>query len=203
MTAKKIGVMCGSSNACPQKYLDMAFKIGEKIALNGDDVIYGGGAKGLMRKVADGALSKSGIVHGYIPTFMIEVEWQHKSITHLHITKDMSERKHLMMTGSDATIFLPGGCGTMEEFFEWLSAKRLGLYLHPLIIVNFDHYYDPLIELLQKMENEKFHNPEHSKMYSVCENVDDLYDVLENAPLWSSDAISFASAKTNNATKEN
>lgn len=196
MKYKKIGVMCGSSDACDQKYLELAYKIGQDLAKNSHEVVYGGGAKGLMRKVADGALDSKGIVHGYLPLFMKEVEWQHPHLTNLHITADMAERKQAMMNESDATIFLPGGCGTMEEFFEWLSAKRLGRYLGPLIIYNFEGYYNPLIELLKKMEAEKFHNPIHNQMWVVCDQIHSLEETLNNAPAWGENAINFASVKT-------
>lgn len=196
MKHKKIGVMCGSSDACPQKFLDLAYQVGVELAKNKLEIVYGGGAKGLMRRVADGGLDNGTLVHGYMPEFMIAVEWQHTQLSQLHITHDMSERKYRMMSESDATIFLPGGCGTMEEFFEWLSSKRLGKYTGPLVIFNFDNYYDPLIELLDNMENNSFHNPEHKKMYSVCNNVDELIKTIKSAPSWSEDAIEFAAAKT-------
>jgi len=192
MKYKKIGVMCGSSNTCDKKFHDLAYNLGQELATSGHDVIYGGGAKGLMCKVADGALSKKGRVDGYMPEFMIAVEWQHNDLTHLHITKDMAERKFRMMTESDATIFLPGGCGTMEEFFEWLSAKRLGKYTGPLVIINFEGYYDPLLQLLDNMQRESFHRPLHRQMWSVANNLSELEEVLENAPDWSSDAIALA-----------
>ena len=195
MKYKRIGVMCGSSEVCPQKYLDMAFKLGETLGLLGHEVVYGGGAKGLMRRVADGALSKGGRVDGYMPEFMVAVEWQHDKLTHLHITKDMADRKRQMMVNSDATIFLPGGCGTMEEFFEWMTNKRLGQYTGPLIILNFQGYYDPLVTLLHHMENDKFHSPLHSQMWSVANSLEELPQVLEDAPAWSTDAIKHASVK--------
>ncbi len=195
MEYKRIGVMCGSSNACDEKYLNMAYQVGQKLAELNHEVVYGGGAKGLMRKVADGALDNKGIVHGYMPTFMTEVEWQHPHLTNLHITADMAERKSAMMNESDATIFLPGGCGTMEEFFEWLSAKRLGKHLGPLIIFNFESYYDPLITLLERMEQEKFHNPIHNDMWSICSSVNDIPKTLKEAPKWSAEAINQASVK--------
>lgn len=198
---KMIGVMCGSSNACDRKFLELAYKLGQELGKNKQEVIYGGGAKGLMRQVADGALASGTSVHGYMPEFMIAVEWQHDSLTELHITKDMAERKYRMMIESDATIFLPGGCGTMEEFFEWLSAKRLGKYTGPLIIFNFEGYYDPLLELLENMEREKFHNPEHRQMWSVCNNLSDLNQVLEQAPAWSKEAIINASVRVNEEKK--
>ncbi len=193
MKYKKIGVMCGSSDACPQKYLDLAYNLGQLLANKGLEVIYGGGAKGLMRKVADGAIENQGTVHGYMPEFMIAVEWQHTSLSKLHITKDMAERKYRMMSESDATVFLPGGSGTMEEFFEWLSNKRLGKYTGPIIIFNYQNYYDPLIELLNKMETDKFHLPVHGKMWSECIEIEQFIQVLNDSPPWSKDAIKHAS----------
>ena len=83
----------------------------------------------------------------------------------------------------------------MEEFFEWLSAKRLGKHLGPLIIFNFDGYYDPLIELLNKMEKEKFHNTIHQDMWSVCDKIDDLISTINNAPKWYKSAIKQAAVK--------
>jgi uncharacterized protein (TIGR00730 family) len=196
MKYKRIGIMCGSSEACDQRFLDMSYQLGQKLGELGHDIVYGGGAKGLMRRVADGALNKGARVDGYMPNFMIAVEWQHNALTHLHVTKDMAERKFRMMTESDATIFLPGGCGTMEEFFEWMTNKRLGKYTGPLIIFNFEGYYDPLIELLDRMEKERFHNKIHRNMWSVANNLEEIPKVLEDAPEWSSDAIYHASVKT-------
>lgn len=197
MKLDKIGVMCGSSSVCPNKYLELARNVGEVLARDKRSVIYGGGAKGLMNEVANGALDLGGEVFGYMPKFMVEVEWQHENLTKLITTKDMSERKLLMMTESDATVFLPGGCGTMEEFFEWLSAKRLGKYFGPLVIVNFEGYYDSLIELLAKMEAEKFHNIIHREMWVECRGAEDLLKAIDEAPKWIDDPILHASAARN------
>lgn len=195
MKLDQIGVMCGSSSVCPRKYLELAHRLGTLLGKNKRRLIYGGGAKGLMNEVANGTLESGGEAYGYMPDFMIEVEWQHKSLTKLITTKDMSERKLLMMNSSQATIFLPGGCGTMEEFFEWLSCKRLGKYTGPLIIVNFDRYYDPLIELLSNMEKEKFHNTIHNQMWIECKDIENVLHLIDTAPKWLNDAISHASAK--------
>ncbi len=192
---KRIGVMCGSSEACDSRFHDLATSIGETLGKLGHEIVYGGGAKGLMRRVADGALSQGARVVGYIPEFMVQVEWQHNDLTHLHKTRDMAERKDKMRACTDATLFLPGGCGTMEEFFEWLSCKRLGMYTGPLVIVNFQGYYDPLIQLLNNMQKEKFHAPAHENMWSVANGLEDLAQVLEDAPAWSSDAIKNAAVK--------
>lgn len=196
MKYKTIGIMCGSSDACPQKYLDLAYAVGKSLAEHGHDIVYGGGGKGLMRRAADGAMEHGAEVHGYIPKFMLAVEWQHPKLNNLHLTDDMSERKFKMMSHSDATVFLPGGSGTMEEFFEWMSCKRLGKYTGPLIIFNFEGYYNSLTELLKLMEREKFHNPIHAQMWSVCERVEELVDLIENAPDWDKDAIRHASVKS-------
>ncbi|MEX0798595.1 MAG: TIGR00730 family Rossman fold protein [Bacteriovoracaceae bacterium] len=195
MKYKRIGIMCGSSEACPQHFLDMAFSLGEALGSLGHEIIYGGGAKGLMRKVADGALAKGARVDGYMPEFMVNVEWQHNKLTHLHMTKNMAERKTMMRENSDATLFLPGGCGTMEEFFEWMTCKRLGMYTGPLVIVNYQGYYDPLIALLENMQKEKFHGKAHDDMWSVANSLEDLSQVLEDAPAWSADAIKMAAVQ--------
>lgn len=195
MESKKIGVMCGSSEVCAEHFLELATNIGKTLGSNGFSVIYGGGAKGLMRRVADGALEANARVYGYIPQFMIDVEWQHPGLTELKIVKDMSERKELMRNHSDATIFLPGGSGTMEELFEWMVAKRLGFYKGALIIVNHQGYYDPLKELLNNIQKEKFHNPIHSKMWSFVSTHEEIIDAINNPPEWNDDAIKFAAAK--------
>ena len=195
MKLDRIGVMCGSSSVCPTKYLELAREVGKVLGRDNRKVIYGGGAKGLMSEVADGALEAGGEVYGYMPEFMVQVEWQHQGLTKLFKTKDMSERKMLMMTDSDATVFLPGGCGTMEEFFEWLSSKRLGKYFGPLVIVNFEGYYDPLIELLHKMEVERFHNVIHRKMWVECADASDLLKAIDEAPKWIENPILHASAR--------
>ena len=195
MKLDKIGVMCGSSSVCPKKYLNLSYKLGKILGNDNRRLIYGGGAKGLMNEVANGALEAGGEVYGYMPEFMIKVEWQHQNLTKLITTKDMSERKHLMMSTSNATIFLPGGCGTMEEFFDWLSCKRLGKYNGPLIIVNFEGYYDPLIKLLNNMEKERFHNPIHSQMWIECDQIEQILDIIDQAPAWIQNPIEQASAK--------
>ncbi len=193
MKYRRIGVMCGSSEACDARFHEMAYQLGALLGKLGHDIVYGGGAKGLMRRVADGALDHGACVDGYIPEFMVAVEWQHNALTRLHITEDMAQRKQLMMQASDATLFLPGGCGTMEEFFEWLSSKRLGRYTGPLVIVNFEGFYDPLLELLGHMQQHKFHRPEHAAMWSVACELTQLPRVLEDAPAWGAEAIHLAS----------
>ena len=90
-------------------------------------VVYGGGAVGLMGSLANGALEAGGDVVGIIPRFMTDVEWQHPGLANLEIVEDMRERKHRLLTDSDAVVAMPGGCGTLEEVFEAITLKRLGV----------------------------------------------------------------------------
>lgn len=192
MEFNNIGVMCGSSEGCDRKFLESALKLGIILAENKKTIIFGGGNKGSMKRVADGALCTDGRVIGIMPKFMTQVEWHHPTVSEFIETQNMSERKNKMIEYSDAFIFLPGGSGTMEEFFEFFTSKRLGLFRGPLIIVNQDNYFAPLVQLLDNMFNEKFLNPEHRDMYTVVENVDQCLGAILEAPEWPEDAITRA-----------
>lgn len=109
-----------------------------------------------MCTVSDAALAAGGTVTGVIPHFMVEQDWYHKGLTELIEVETMHERKQLMANLSDAVIALPGGCGTLEELLEIITWKQLGLYLNPIVILNINHYYDPLLELLRNAMNENF-----------------------------------------------
>jgi uncharacterized protein (TIGR00730 family) len=104
----------------------------------------------------------------------------------------MHERKRLMLELSGAVIALPGGCGTLEELFEAITWKRLGLYFGPIVLVNVNGFYDPCIELLNRTVAEGFMNPQHREMWSVVPEPEQSLDALRNAPAWTRDAIRFA-----------
>ena len=123
---------------------------------------------------------------------MKDVEWHHPDISDLIETQTMSERKNKMVEFSDAFVFLPGGSGTMEEFFEFFTAKRLGHFSGPLVIINQDDYFQPLLKLLEHMFENHFLGEKHKEIYSVCQHVDDVLKTLEEAPKWPENAISFA-----------
>ena len=140
----RICVYCASSEHCDRIYHDAARTLGRLLAEAGCTIVYGGGAVGLMGSLANGALAAGGEVIGIIPRFMTEVEWQHPGLASLEVVEDMRERKHRLLTGSDAVVALPGGCGTLEELFEALTLKRLGLYFNPIVLVNTNGFYAPL-----------------------------------------------------------
>src|SRR6202012_1324112 len=114
----------------------------------GLEVVYGGGARGSMGALANGALSKGGRVVGILPRFMADLEWGHSGLSELELVEDMRVRKHLMLPRSQPAIALPGGCGTLEELLEALTLTRLGLYLNPIVLVNTRGFFNPLLDLL-------------------------------------------------------
>lgn len=187
-----ICVYCASSGACHPDYHAAAFRLGEILAENGCAIVYGGGGIGSMGALADGALSKQGRVIGIIPNFMVELEWEHQGVTELRRVEDMRTRKHLMLSQSHAVVALPGGTGTLEELFEAITLKRLGLYLNPIVLVNTRGFYDPLIQLLANAVSERFMGDQHATMWKVVNEPDEVLAAIESAPNWPSDAIDFA-----------
>lgn len=192
---KRICVYCASSSKIDESYFDAAERLAVQLVSHEVTIVYGGGAAGLMGCIADTAIEHGGHVVGIIPKFMTEVEWQHKDLEEIHVVSDMHERKKRLLEGTDAVIALPGGSGTFEELLEAISMKRLGLYTKPIIIVNINNYYAPLIEMLDKSIKENFMSEAHRNMWTVVSNPDLVMDSIENSPEWSADAISFAAVK--------
>jgi len=188
----RICVYCASSEHCDRIYHDAATALGRVLAEAGCTIVYGGGAVGLMGSLANGALAAGGDVIGIIPRFMTEVEWQHPGLASLEVVEDMRERKHRLLTGSDAVVTLPGGCGTLEEMFEALTLKRLGLYFNPIVLVNTNGFYAPLAKFMDQMIEQRFMNPQHREMWTVVDGVDDVLPAIRSAPRWREDARNYA-----------
>ncbi|MBN8737667.1 MAG: TIGR00730 family Rossman fold protein [Xanthomonadales bacterium] len=180
----RICVYCASSNKADPRFRAAAFHLGELLAENGHSIVYGGGLAGSMGALADGALSKGGEVVGVIPRFMADLEWQHPGIGDMQVVEDMRERKHRLLTGSDAVVALPGGCGTLEELFEAITLKRLGLYFNPIVLLDTLDYWQPLDKFLHQVIEQRFMNPEHAKMWSLAAAPEDVLPAIENAPKW-------------------
>lgn len=157
--AKTVCVYCASSQKCHADYMDGAFQLGQALARNGIQIVYGGGGTGLMGRLAEGALGCGGRVVGVIPEFLRPLELGHPRLSELVVVGDMRERKQRMIAGTDACIALPGGCGTLEELFEAITLKRLGIYLQPIILVNIRGFFDPCIELLRAVRRRTLHGP--------------------------------------------
>ncbi len=192
---KRICVYCASSSKVDRSYFDAAEKLAIQLVSRGITVVYGGGANGLMGHLADTVINHGGHIVGIIPEFMKEIEWMHKRVEEIHVVSDMHERKKKLLEGTDALVALPGGSGTLEELLEAISLKRLGLYTKPIVIMNVNNYYAPLIEMLEKSIRENFMSEEHRKIWTVVSNPDDIINAIANSPTWSADAISFAAVK--------
>jgi len=192
---KRVCVFCSSSDLSDQVYLDAAYKLGEMLAENSIEIVYGGGLAGCMGKLADGALAKGGKVFGIIPKFMFDLEWGHDKITELKIVESLNERKEMMIMETDAAIALPGGSGTLEELFETITLKRLGVYLSPIILVNTKHFFDPCIQILEDAIAEKFMDERNLLMWKVVDEATEVLKAIENSSSWSADSKNFATLR--------
>lgn len=128
-------------------------------------LVYGGGAAGCMGSLADGALSVGGEVWGVAPKFLRSVEDRHQRLTHFELVQNLAARKLRMLDLSEAVIVLPGGTGTLDEFLEVLTLKRLGLVNHPLIVVNLAGFFCPLTRLLQHFNETGFAGAEQLALF--------------------------------------
>ena len=147
--AFSICVYCGSRPGVKPEFAETARQVGRWIGEHGGQLVYGGGRNGLMGIVADATLAAGGRVIGVIPKALVEKEWAHTGCTELHIVDTMHERKRIMAEHADAFLSLPGGIGTLEEFFEVWTWRQLGYHAKPVGLLNLDGYYDSLLVFLK------------------------------------------------------
>jgi uncharacterized protein (TIGR00730 family) len=185
-TIKKITVYCSSSSRIDQAYFDMTKKLAEEFVKHDITGVFGGGAVGLMGHLADNMIKNGGHIIGIMPHFMKEAELQHPDVTEFIFTETMRERKKLLIEDADALVTLPGGCGTFEELFEALTLKRLGRFTKPIIIVNTNDYYAPMIEMLNRSIEQQFMGTIHGNMWTVVNHAEEVIDAIKNAPEWTS-----------------
>lgn len=159
-----ICIYCASSTQIDPVYFDHARLLGRQLAEAHIRIVNGAGNIGLMGAVSDAALEAGGEVTGVIPRFMVEQGWNHTGLTETIVVNDMHERKQTMARLSDAVIALPGGYGTLEELLEIITWKQLGLYLNPIVILNTNGYYDPLLQLFRQAVDERFMRPLHADL---------------------------------------
>jgi uncharacterized protein (TIGR00730 family) len=153
---KTIAVYCGSSTGNDPIYMKEAKRLGELMASNGFSLVYGGASAGCMGAVADGVLEAGGKAIGVIPRKLADVELSHESLTELHVVDTMHERKALMMDYADGFIALPGGVGTLEEWFEVFTWAQIGYHSKPCAFLNIKEYYSPIMDLFDHMIGEGF-----------------------------------------------
>ena len=175
---KSLCVFCGSSTAVAHSYLDLAAQVGGVIARRGVGLVYGGSRIGLMGAMADAALAEGGRVVGVIPRFLKTKEVAHTGLTEIHMTETMHERQVGMAERADAFLVLPGGYGTLAEFFEALTWKQLGLHDKPIVVLNGFGYWDFLIEMTRRGEAEKFLRPGDEGLFTVLVSIEGLDEYL-------------------------
>lgn len=179
---RKACVFCASSTKVPQYYIDEATALGKRLVAEGWGMVYGGGSVGLMGAVADAMLAVGGEVVGVIPHFMKEVEWDHKGVADMRLTDTMSERKQMMISMSDAIIVLPGSTGTLDELFEAVSDKKLGILSQPIVLLNSDGFYDHTLAQLRVMVEKQFMTQKHMDVLCEAKSIDDVIRVINEAP---------------------
>jgi uncharacterized protein (TIGR00730 family) len=192
MPLSRVCVFCASSRQCDPAYTAAARALGRGLAAANIEVVYGGGATGLMGAVADAALDAGGSVVGVLPRFMEEKELAHPRVRDMRIVGCMQERLRVMLDLSDAFVALPGGCGTLEELFYALTRKRLGLHAGPVVIVNIRGYFDPCLAMLDRCVSERFMDGRHAAMWAVAPGVEHVLPALNASPAWSAEHACFA-----------
>jgi uncharacterized protein (TIGR00730 family) len=171
---KYIAVFCGAQNAVPQKHLDAGKKFGQAMANHNLGLIYGGGDCGVMGAVANSVLEHGGWVTGVFPEHLRELEQEHKNLSETIIVDGMHSRKQVMYKRSEIFVIFPGGFGTLDETFEILTWRQIGLHNKPVIIFNHEGYWDNLVACMDNIINTGFATPPTRDIYEVIDNIDDL-----------------------------
>lgn len=185
-------VYSASSTRIDEGYFEAARQLGKLLADEHIRLINGAGNMGLMRCVADAVLENGGEVKGIIPQFMVEQGWHHTGLTELVTVENMHERKKLMADLSDAVIALPGGCGTLEELLEIITWKQLGLYLNPIVILNINGFFDPLLGMFDKAIEENFMRRRHGEIWHVASTPAEAVELIYSIPVWDASIRKFA-----------
>jgi hypothetical protein len=174
-----ICVFCGSSPGNDPAYAEAAQRLGWTLAERNTTLVYGGGHVGLMGVVADAALEAGGEVIGVMPRSLVDREIGHKGLTKLHVVGSMHERKAMMSRLSDGFVALPGGNGTLEEFFEVLTWAQLGEHGKPCGLLNIAGYYNPLLRVFDQMVEKDFLRGVHRELILVADNPSSLLQRFE------------------------
>jgi uncharacterized protein (TIGR00730 family) len=172
----RICVFTGSRHGARSEYAEAAKRLGRELVARNYGLVYGGGNVGLMTVIADTVLELNGHVTGVIPDSLVSREVAHRGLSDLRVVNSMHERKALMAELSDGFIAMPGGIGTMEEFFEVLSWAQLGIHEKPCGLLNVAGYYDPLVQFLDHAVNQDFIKPKHRALLVVEREPAELLD---------------------------
>ena len=175
---KSLCVYCGSFNDAPESHRQAARRLGVMLATSGIELVFGGGHVGLMGVIADAALGAGGRVTGVIPEHLVRAEVGHAKVTELVVVKSMHERKETMFMRSDAFAVLPGGFGTLDEFFEVLTWRQLRLHDRPIVLVDLAGYWRPLLRLVDHLVEQRYSRPENRELIRVVEDIDEVLPAI-------------------------
>jgi uncharacterized protein (TIGR00730 family) len=178
---RNLCVYCGSSDAVAPYFFEAALSLGRLIGQAGLGLIYGGGGSGLMGRVADGVLAAGGRVTGIIPRHLHRREVPHGALTELIIVDSMHERKQRMAERADAFVVLPGGFGTLDEMFEIITWRQLGLHDKPILLVDLDGYWQPLERLIDHAAEHGFVMKGGPPLYRRVQRIDEVLPALAAA----------------------
>ncbi len=177
---KRICVFCGSNGGADPIFLETAGKVGEFLARENIELVYGGGRVGLMGKIADTVLQNGGRVIGAIPEALAIKEVAHQGLTEIHVVDSMHERKALMAELSDGFIALPGGFGTFEELCEIITWAQLGIHQKPCALLNVGGFYDHLMAQIDLSVKQNFIRDEHRKLVLMDSDIESLFEKMKN-----------------------
>lgn len=178
-TITSVCVYCGSSDRGPPAHRAAARRLGHLLARDGLQLVFGGGRVGLMGTVADAVIERGGRTVGIIPEHLVKAEVGHATVSELIIVSSMHVRKETMFRRSDGFVVLPGGPGTLDELFEILTWRQLGLHDKPIVVVNLDGYWTPLLTLIDRIIAAGYVGRHFTRFYTVVERIEDVIPALQ------------------------
>lgn len=177
-----IAVYCSSYDSVEAVYRKAAQETGKSLAKRDISLVFGGGRHGLMGEVAKAVMDNHGRAIGYMPEHLEEREEPNKDITEIHMVDTMHTRKHMMYERSDGFFILPGGFGTLDEAFEVITWRQIGIHEKPIIFININEYWTPLQDLTRNIFEQQFALPEHKECFMFVNSVEEAFEALYKAP---------------------
>lgn len=176
----RVAVYCGSAIGKSPIYAEKAHELGKALANTGMGLVYGGANSGLMGKVADAVLEENGEVIGVMPLHLQLKERLHDKLTETYMVDSMHSRKEKMVDLADAFIALPGGCGTLDEYFEVFTWSQIGIHTKPIILYNINGFYNALIQHFEQMKEEGFIREHQQSILQIATSIDEILTILQH-----------------------
>jgi len=176
--SKSVCVFCGSRAGSDPRYLADATRLGKGLAMANLRLVYGAGNIGLMGAVANAAQDAGGKILGVIPVHLLNQEVGKTDLSSFVVTENMHERKKVMFMNADAIVTLPGGAGSLDEFFEVVTWRQLGLHNKPVYVLNTANYWAPLLKLIENLIDQGFADPDFASNFQIVDTVDTLLEMI-------------------------